>query len=323
MTLRDLAEFEVQEPPARRARASRRSSGSAATCASSRCSSIPTAWRRAASRSTRCCTPSRARTSTPSGGFVVQGPMEWTVRAVGPRRDGRGPARRPWSRCAARTPVLLGDVADVREAPAVRRGIAHRLTGEVVSCRIVKQFGADTVQVAARRARGARRARARACPQGVQLRIVYDQSELVESALGGVGRAVLLGAVLVVLVLFAAARRPARGAARHAHAPALDRARRAAAARGRRRAQHDDARRPRDRGRACSSTRRSSSPRTSSTGCAARASGDRARGGARAPRSRWAGRSPSPRSIVDRRVPAAVRDDAASKGACTSRSRRR
>jgi len=47
------------------------------------------------------------------------------------------------------TPVLLGDVTDVREAPAVRRGLAHRLRGEVVSCRIVKQFGADTVKVAA------------------------------------------------------------------------------------------------------------------------------------------------------------------------------
>ena len=46
-------------------------------------------------------------------------------------------------------PVLLGDVADVREAPAVRRGIAHRLDGEVVSARVIKQFGADTVQVAA------------------------------------------------------------------------------------------------------------------------------------------------------------------------------
>jgi cobalt-zinc-cadmium resistance protein CzcA len=36
----------------------------------------------------------------------------------------------------------------------------------------------------------------------VTLRIVYDQSALVRSALGGVGRAVLLGAVFVVIVLF-------------------------------------------------------------------------------------------------------------------------
>ena len=40
----------------------------------------------------------------------------------------------------------------------------------------------------------------RGLPPGVQLRIVYDQSELVTSALGGVGRAVLLGGVFVVLV---------------------------------------------------------------------------------------------------------------------------
>jgi heavy metal efflux system protein len=97
--------------------------------------------------------------------------------------------------------VLLGDVAEVREDAAVRRGIAHRLRGEVVSARIVKQFGADTVEVA----EGIRTAVAgiqAALPRGVTLRTVYDQSELVRSSLGGVGRAVLIGAVLVVLVLF-------------------------------------------------------------------------------------------------------------------------
>jgi cobalt-zinc-cadmium resistance protein CzcA len=82
----------------------------------------------------------------------------------------------------------------------VRRGIAHRLAGEVVSARVTKQFGADTVKVAA----GVRQAIEdirRGLPRGVQLRIVYDQSELVTSALGGVGRAVLLGGVFVVLVI--------------------------------------------------------------------------------------------------------------------------
>src|SRR4029078_7479612 len=42
----------------------------------------------------------------------------------------------------------------------------------------------------------------RGLPQGVVLRIVYDQSALVQSALGGVGRAVLLGALFVIVVLF-------------------------------------------------------------------------------------------------------------------------
>ncbi len=134
-----------------------------------------------------------------SGGVIAQGPIEWTVRAVGRVRtidDLRGTV----VTVRGDVPVLLGDVADIREGAAVRRGVAHRLAGEVVSARVTKQFGADTVGVA----EGVRRAIEdirRGLPPGVQLRIVYDQSELVTSALGGVGRAVLLGGLFVVLVI--------------------------------------------------------------------------------------------------------------------------
>jgi cobalt-zinc-cadmium resistance protein CzcA len=136
-----------------------------------------------------------------SGGFVVQGPMEWNVRAIGMAKS-VDDLRATVVAMRGTTPVLLGDIADVREAPAVRRGLAHRLKGELVSCRISKQFDADTVKVAA----GVRQAFVelqKSLPKGVELRIVYDQSELVQSSLSGVGRAVLLGAFFVVLVLFA------------------------------------------------------------------------------------------------------------------------
>jgi cobalt-zinc-cadmium resistance protein CzcA len=135
-----------------------------------------------------------------AGGFIVQGALEWTVRAIGRARTVED-LRSTVVATRGSTPVLIGDIADVREAPAVRRGIAHRLRGEVVSCRVTKQFGADTMQVAA----GIRQAIAdihKSLPPGVQLRSVYDQSALVDSALGGVGRAVLLGAVFIVIVLF-------------------------------------------------------------------------------------------------------------------------
>ncbi len=135
-----------------------------------------------------------------AGGFVVQGPMEWTVRAVG-RVQAVEDIAGTVVAVRGTTPVLLADVAEVREAPAVRRGIAHRLRGEVVSCRVVKQFGADTVKVAAGIRAAIEEIRG-GLPRGVEIRVVYDQSELVGSALGGVGRAVLLGAALVVLVLF-------------------------------------------------------------------------------------------------------------------------
>ena len=136
-----------------------------------------------------------------AGGFVTEAQMEWTVRAAG-RAQTVEELRATVVAIRGTTPVLLGDVTDVREAAAVRRGIAHRLAGEVVSCRIVKQFGADTVKVAA----GIRAAIAdlhASLPTGVQIRIVYDQSQLVEASLGGVSRAVLIGGALVALVLFA------------------------------------------------------------------------------------------------------------------------
>jgi cobalt-zinc-cadmium resistance protein CzcA len=135
-----------------------------------------------------------------SGGFVTQGGTEWAVRAVG-RVQSLDDLRTTVVAVKERVPVMLGDVADVVEAPAVRRGVAHRLNGEVVSCRIVKQFGADTVTVSAA-VRAALSDIGKSLPKGVTLRMVYDQADLVSSALGGVSRAILIGAGLVVVVLF-------------------------------------------------------------------------------------------------------------------------
>ncbi|MEO7272470.1 MAG: efflux RND transporter permease subunit [Vicinamibacterales bacterium] len=134
-----------------------------------------------------------------AGGIVAQGSIEWTVRALG-RAQTVDDLRRTVVTIRGDVPVLLGDVAEVREAAAVRRGVAHRLNGEVVSARIIKQFGSDTVAVSAGIRRAVEDIR-RALPTGVQLRIVYDQSRLVSSALGGVTRAVMVGGVFVVLVI--------------------------------------------------------------------------------------------------------------------------
>jgi cobalt-zinc-cadmium resistance protein CzcA len=136
-----------------------------------------------------------------SGGFVTQASTEWTVRAIG-RAGSVDDLRKTVFNVRNGVPVVLGDVADVREAPALRRGIAHRLDGEVVSARVIKQFGADTVTVSAG-IRAALTDLQRTLPPGVHARVVYDQSALVDDALGGVARAVLIGAVFVVLVLVA------------------------------------------------------------------------------------------------------------------------
>jgi len=134
-----------------------------------------------------------------SAGFIAQGPIEWNIRAVG-RAESASDLAVTVVAMRDSTPVLVRDIADVREAPAVRRGIAHRLDGEIVSCRVVKQFGADTVRVATA-VRAALSELRKSLPKSVQLRVAYDQAELVGSALSGVGRAVMIGAVFVVLVL--------------------------------------------------------------------------------------------------------------------------
>jgi cobalt-zinc-cadmium resistance protein CzcA len=126
----------------------------------------------------------RGASAQGAGGFVTQGQMEWTVRAIGRPQAGQGGDAEARARAIADirstvvavrgdTPVVLGDVTDVREGPAVRRGIAHRLSSEVVSCRVVKQFGADSVAVAAGVATPSTRCRTLRTASPC---MVYDQS---------------------------------------------------------------------------------------------------------------------------------------------------
>ena len=184
-----------------------------------------------------------------SGGFVAQGPMEWTVRAVGRAATRRGPARHGRRRARRRPGAARRRRRRARGAGGAAR---HRAPprGEVVSAArdqaVRRRHGAGRRRACAQRRRGhpPRPAAGRAAAH--RLRPVASSST---SALGGVGRAVLLGGVFVVLVSCSAARQRARGADRHADDPALDRARRPAAAAAGRRPQHDDARRARDRGR--------------------------------------------------------------------------
>jgi cobalt-zinc-cadmium resistance protein CzcA len=101
---------------------------------------------------------------------------------------------------AAKGMVTLGEVAEIREAPAFRRGLARHNGHEDVSLRIVKQPSAATLEVA----EGVRAAVAelrQGLPEGMRLELIYDQGQLVTKALNGVTLALLVGGVLVALVL--------------------------------------------------------------------------------------------------------------------------
>lgn len=132
-----------------------------------------------------------------SAGVVPAGEIEWAVEL-----DGRAESAFDLARTVVAeregVPVLLSDVAEVADGGAFRRGVARHHGAEVVHVRIVRQVGADTVHVSA----AVRSALAELSPPaGVSVAVTYDQAELVDGALGGVGRAVGIGAIFVVLVI--------------------------------------------------------------------------------------------------------------------------
>jgi cobalt-zinc-cadmium resistance protein CzcA len=139
----------------------------------------------------------RGATSLASAGVVPDGEIEWAIAldasAESPEAVGRTVVAMPGG-----VPVRIADVATVVESGAFRRGIARHRGREVVHVRIIKQIGADAVSVS----RGVHAALGELrLPDGLDLAVTYDQAELVEEALSGVGRAVGLGAIFVVLVI--------------------------------------------------------------------------------------------------------------------------
>ena len=99
------------------------------------------------------------------------------------------------------TPVLLRDVARVVQGPALRRGAVTRNGQEVVTGTALKRSGANTRQ-AIENAKAKLAVAQKALPSGVTLEPLYDQTELVDKAVGTAERALLEGGVLVVVVLF-------------------------------------------------------------------------------------------------------------------------
>ncbi|MBI1753755.1 MAG: efflux RND transporter permease subunit [Acidobacteria bacterium] len=123
------------------------------------------------------------------GWFITVGSL-----AAGPEAVKQLPLKTP------RGTILLGDVADVREGAAFRRGLARHQGHEDVSLRVVRQPSAETLTVA-KATRQALDELRQSLPQGMELTLMYDQGALVTHALDGVTLALLLGGVFVALIL--------------------------------------------------------------------------------------------------------------------------
>jgi len=98
-------------------------------------------------------------------------------------------------------PIYVRDVADVKEAPAVRFGAVTRNGHETVlgiALARINENAATVVEAVKEKLAVARAA----LPEGIELKAVYDRTEIVEKALSTAEAALLEGSILVAIVLF-------------------------------------------------------------------------------------------------------------------------
>jgi len=133
-------------------------------------------------------------------GRVTQGAGERLVRVLGRIRDPREFASIPVV-VRGGVPVLLGEVADVKDATADVRSAALMNDTRAVSLDVLKVSGSNTVEVADG-VRAAVEELRRQLPDDVQLTIVRDDSHRIRESLSDVELTILLGAVLTIAIIY-------------------------------------------------------------------------------------------------------------------------
>ena len=118
-----------------------------------------------------------------TGGSVVEmGEAEYMVRATGYLHNKEDLAHIPLGVNDRGTPLVLSDVAEIRLGPQMRRGIAELDgEGEVVGGVIVMRWGENaskTIDLVKQRLTELERS----LPEGVEVVVTYDRSELIERA---------------------------------------------------------------------------------------------------------------------------------------------
>ena len=134
-----------------------------------------------------------------AGGFISTGPTEYIVRGIG-RLDSVRDIQDTVVAVKNEVPIFLHNIAEVREGVAIRRGIASKDGKETVVALVIKQPNADTVKVVQGIEKAIEDTKS-TLPKGIRIVPYYDQTHLIQDSLSSVTRAILIGAVLVVLVL--------------------------------------------------------------------------------------------------------------------------
>src|SRR5712671_6042422 len=142
----------------------------------------------------------RGASQNTSAGVYTEGPQEYVLQAIGRVRN---PAEVGETVVALRggRPVLVRDVADVREGAAFKRGEGSRNGKPAVIIGVQKQPGANTIEVTARLDRELDRLQ-QEMPPGVSIdRRIFRQADFIEVAVDNVVKALRDGGLLVVVIV--------------------------------------------------------------------------------------------------------------------------
>jgi CzcA family heavy metal efflux pump len=142
----------------------------------------------------------RGASQNTSAGIYVEGPQEYVLQTIGRVRT---PDEIGESVVALRgdRAVLVRDVADVREGPALKRGEGSRSGKPAVIVGVQKQPGANTIELTARLDRELD-ALQYELPRGMTIdRRIFRQADFIEVAVDNVIKALRDGGLLVVVIV--------------------------------------------------------------------------------------------------------------------------
>lgn len=142
----------------------------------------------------------RGASQNTSAGIYTEGPQEYVLQTVGRVRT---PGEIGNSIVAMRgaRPVLIRDVADVREGGALKRGEGSRSGKPAVIVGVQKQPGANTIELT-KRLDGELDALQKELPRGVTIdRKIFRQSDFIEVAVDNVLTALRDGGFLVIVIV--------------------------------------------------------------------------------------------------------------------------
>jgi len=134
------------------------------------------------------------------GQYMVLGSEEHLIRGIG-LLESLEHIRDIQIRTVNGVPIRIQDIAEVEYGKEIRRGVVTRNgEKEIVSGIVLKLFGENTSEVIEKLYEKIPEVQ-NSLPEGANLIPYYEQAELVEKATGTVKKALLIGAILVLLTL--------------------------------------------------------------------------------------------------------------------------